>query len=357
MASSTASVPGSKAKAKHKNAAETRGDPGWNHGIDLDDFPKTASKVFEMLNDIVEKVGEENVVQNQFPLPTSHCRQSFRDPSSSPASATHLPLRDPSSSPASATHLPLPDSSSPPSVPTPNPPGDGQPATTKTLCRSPPPFSNPATTKTPCRASASPNPLPPAPRPLRLPAPLPRHPLQLFLLLSNAFTSSLTSSLNATGQNPLLLNLPDQATTSPPSPFAQSTPPPDTPPGLESPSRVPAPLSSISRSLLVLGKLSSNPNTQVLDIASNASEAGTPIVSGGDETIGTTSTPNPTSESSNGAAAPAAPTGVMDSGQPTRSNEVNVLDTSGLKSDVWSHFNRILKDGVLKAECIRSSNL
>ncbi|CAI0443975.1 unnamed protein product [Linum tenue] len=36
MASSTASVPGSKAKAKHKNAAGTRGDPGWDHGIDLD---------------------------------------------------------------------------------------------------------------------------------------------------------------------------------------------------------------------------------------------------------------------------------------------------------------------------------
>ncbi|CAL1377148.1 unnamed protein product [Linum trigynum] len=101
-------------------------------------------------------------------------------------------------------------------------------------------------------------------------------------------------------------------------------------------------------------------------MASNASEAGTPIVSGGDETIGTTSTPttgsqsqlpNPTSESGNGAAAAAAPTGVMEGGQPTRSDEVNVLDTSGLKSDVWPHFNRILKNGVIRAECIRCKKL
>ncbi|CAI0460193.1 unnamed protein product, partial [Linum tenue] len=150
-----------------------------------------------------------------------------------------------------------------------------------------------------CSGSASPTLLPACPA---LPAHLRRHPLRLPLLLSNSFTSS--------------------------------TAPPDT-----------------------------ETRRQVLDMASNASEAGTPIVSGGDETIGTTSTPtagsqsqlpNPASESGNGAA---APNGAMDSGQPTRSDVVNVLDTSGLKSDVWPHFNRILKNGVLRAECIRSSNL
>ncbi|CAL1401493.1 unnamed protein product [Linum trigynum] len=99
-------------------------------------------------------------------------------------------------------------------------------------------------------------------------------------------------------------------------------------------------------------------------MASNASEAGSPIVSGGDETIGTTSThtggsqselPNPTNDSGNGAAA--APTGVMESERPTRSNDTDILDSSGLKSDVWPHFKRILKDGVVRAECIRCKNI